>query len=65
MTHVSTLAGSVPPTASFEKLERGNDACPVCASATVRQEPVILLRWLRFPRLQRQTGLATGIIGLW
>lgn len=65
MTHVPVMAVAGPPNASWEKVERANDSCPVCASAEVTREPVIMLRWLRFPRLQRQTGLATGIIGLW
>jgi hypothetical protein len=25
----------------------------------------LLFSWFRFPRLKRQKGLATGIIGLW
>lgn len=56
----------IPVEPAFERIEQGSVSCPVGSSDPVPAvEPVILFRWLRFPRLRRQKGLATGILGLW
>jgi hypothetical protein len=38
--------------------------CPTPPEA-IQIGPLFLVGWLRFPRLSRPKGLATGIIGLW
>jgi hypothetical protein len=49
-----------------EYIVQGAETCPVCSDrADSLTRPVVQFGWLRFPRLRRQKGLATGIIGLW
>jgi hypothetical protein len=56
----------IPVEPAFERIEQGSARCPVGSSEPAPAvESVVLFRWPRFPRLRRQKGLATGIIGLW
>jgi hypothetical protein len=60
----------IPIDPAFEQIEQGSESCPVCCSEQgsadrlVQSQPHGTL-WFRLPRLRRQKGLATGIIGLW
>ena len=66
MKHLCVRPTIVPVEPTFELLQQGSESCPVCSSGSARNaEPIVLFRWLRFPRLVKQKGLATGIIGLW
>jgi hypothetical protein len=57
----------IPVEPVFEQIVQGAESCPVCSARENQhaKESITLFRWFRFPRLRRQKGLATGIIGLW
>lgn len=56
----------IPVEPAFERIVQGSGSSPDSSTESPSAvEPVILFRWFRFPRLRRQKGLATGIIGLW
>ena len=56
----------IPVEPAFERIVQGSSSCPESSTERISTvEPVVLFPWLRFPRLRRQKGLATGIIGLW
>ena len=67
--HICIRPTMVPVEPVLEYLRSGAECCPVCCKASEDDgpppEPVVLFGWLRFPRLRRQKGLATGILGLW
>ena len=55
----------IPIDPAFEQIEQGAEACPVCSGEKGPAVKSGAFAWFRFPRLRRQKGLATGIIGLW
>ena len=66
--HICIRPTMVPVEPVLEYFRSGSESCPVCCQPREDdppREPVVLFGWLRFPRLRRQKGLATGIIGLW
>lgn len=65
--HVCIRPTMIPVEPVLEYIRQGVESCPAGANQDPAKaaEPVILFRWFRFPRLRRQKGLATGIIGLW
>ena len=65
--HYCVRPTMIPVEPVFDQILQGAETCPVCSAPRepAVMEPITLFRWFRFPRLRRQKGLATGIIGLW
>ena len=71
MRHACISPTMIPIDPAFEQIEQGAGSCPVGSRekepagepTSPDQRPGFV--WFRLPRLRRQKGLATGIIGLW